>query len=257
MGYQLKTTPRMARNQPRIEWSLVLAPAPSISSVAPWQLAALMANEAQHDAVDADSLLGSTHLLALGLGDANSAEPLAAIAAMLRLGPIRTLPHLRHFLEAYRNQVLVPLELPAVQAAYRHAERGETHELLDLDRALTAQSHQMPFAEMSALVGRTQLRRLKPMRGNRTLSRYIEAVGQGQARGWHTVAYGVMLASFSLPLRQGLVRYAETTAGGFLDAASAHMLLRDADRETLLDETGRQVVPAVNALLSPAGISVV
>ncbi len=44
----------------------------------------------------------------------------------------------------------------------------------------------------------------------------------GQAHGWHTLVYGIMLAVYSWPLRQGLMHYARETMGG-LALASRHV----------------------------------
>ena len=43
----------------------------------------------------------------------------------------------------------------------------------------------------------------RPLRDQRLVQRYLTAVEQGEAQGWHTLVYGLTLAVYSLPLRQG------------------------------------------------------
>lgn len=120
-------------------------------------------------------------------------------------------PGLNQFLEDYLNQLLVPCELPAIAEACGHARRGEWRELLAQDLTLAEAIRCAPFAEPSRQVGRVQLSRLRPLRDERTVQRYLGAVESGQAHGWHTMVYGVTLAIYSLPLRQGLLHYARET----------------------------------------------
>src|SRR5262245_66639541 len=68
------------------------------------------------------------------------------------------------------------------------------------------------------------MRNLKDLR---TLQRYREAVNEGKAYGWHTLVYGVVLATYSLPLRQGLLHYGRQTLGGFVHSASRALEIRD------------------------------
>lgn len=68
-----------------------------------------------------------------------------------------------------------------------------------------------PFASPSRQIGRRQLARLRPLRDERIVRRYLAAVESGRADGWHTVVYGLTLALYSLPLRQGLLHYAQET----------------------------------------------
>jgi len=198
---------------------------------------------------EAAEILGATHPLALGLGSPEGLETLLGAAASLQLGPVASVSDLRNFLAVYRSRVMEPLELPVVRQAYGHAERGESRELIALDRSLSMRMGEMPFAEVSALVGRTQLRRLRPMRGNRVLARYLEAVARGQAKGWHTVAYGLMLASFSIPLRQGLMHYGESTTRGFFAAASSRIIMPEEQSAVMLADSMERLGAAVGELL--------
>jgi len=126
---------------------------------------------------------------------------------------------LRVFLEAYQTQVLVPLEMPAITRARSHAARGHLRELIALDRDLDTQPVLPAFASASCRIGRAQLERLRPLRDERTVQRYLAAVEAGQAAGWHTVVYGMTLAIYSWPLRHGLLTYARQTLSGLALAA--------------------------------------
>ena len=115
------------------------------------------------------------------------------------------------YLQAYLTQLLLPVELPAIAEACGHALRREIRELVAQDQRLTPQMGWTPFALPSRQIGRLQLARLRPLRDERIVRRYLAAVESGRAEGWHTVVYGLPLALYSLPLRQGLLHYAQET----------------------------------------------
>jgi len=141
------------------------------------------------------------------------------LAARLPPGGIRAGSGLRDFLEGYQTHVLVPLEMPAITRARFHAARGHARELIALDRELDAQPVPPAFASASRRVGRAQLERLRPLRDERTVQRYLAAVEAGNAAGWHTVVYGITLAVYSWPLRHGLFTYAQAALSGLALAA--------------------------------------
>src|SRR5205085_3107504 len=126
----------------------------------------------------------------------------------LRLPKVDTLEALTCFLRAYKAQVLLPLELPAIFQAHRHASRNETQELLALDSDISSQRSHRAFASASRRVGQSQLKRLRPLRDARIVQRYLGAVQEKHAQAWHTLVYGLTLAIYSLPVRQGLLSYA-------------------------------------------------
>ena len=49
---------------------------------------------------------------------------------------------------------------------------------------------------------------------------FLGAVNEGSAYGWHTLVYGIILSTYSLPLRQGLLHYGRQTLGGFIGSAT-------------------------------------
>jgi urease accessory protein UreF len=93
-----------------------------------------------------------------------------------------------------------------------------------------------PFARPSRRAGQNQLKRLRPLRDHRLLQRYLRAVEEGRADGWHTLVLGLTLSIYSLPIRQGLVLYERQTLQGFVLAAarSLHLTLREC--RAILDE---------------------
>jgi len=80
------------------------------------------------------------------------------------------------------------------------------------------------------------LQKLRPLRDERLLQRYLHAVETGEANGWHTLVYGLPLALYSLPLRQGLLGYAQQTMRGFIHAAARSLKLTEADCGALFEE---------------------
>src|SRR5271170_4653367 len=67
---------------------------------------------------------------------------------------------LRSFLTEYHNQVLVPVELPAIQRAFFHTGKNELRELVAFDRSLADSGALKGFAAASQAIGLSQLRRL-------------------------------------------------------------------------------------------------
>lgn len=159
--------------------------------------------------------------------------------------PVSDAAGLRDFLVQYRDRVLLPVELPAVRTAFFHTCRYEVRELIAVDECMGVRAELEPFAFASQAVGRAFLRRLRPLRDLRLLRRYESAVLRGQAYGWHTLVYGVVLAIYSLPLRQGLVGYVNQTMEGFLQTGAARLGLREREiqpiREALLDCMPREI----------------
>ena len=108
------------------------------------------------------------------------------------------------------------------------------------------------FATASQRVGKTQLKRLRPLRDQRLVQRYLHAVQTGEAHAWHTLVYGIILSIYSLPLRPSLLNYAQQTTLGFIRSAAVPLRLTGADCEDLMSEEGSGFPEAVNRLLLPA-----
>ena len=198
----------------------------------------------------AENLLGDFHPLLEQVGSPSGLALAGAVNASVRLDHIRNLADLKHFLESYRVQILDPVELPLICQAYAHASKNEFAELLSLDRQLAGESRIEIFASASKRIGRVQLKRLRPLRDQRGLQRYIRAVDAGGAHAWHTLVYGVTLASFSFPLRQGLLNYAEQVLNGFVMAAGQHFELCEVESGKLLHEICATIPRSIEAALA-------
>jgi urease accessory protein UreF len=81
------------------------------------------------------------------------------------------------------------------------------------------------------------------------IQRYLHALDTGDAHGWHTLVYGLTLAVYSLPLRQGLLGYAQQTTRGFIHAAARSLRATEAGCRGLFDELCRPLPAAVELLL--------
>src|SRR5688572_7682029 len=132
-----------------------------------------------------------------------------------------TFAAVRRFLREYKANVLIAHEWPAIYRAYNHVRQNECQELIALDESLVGKPQLALFAEASRRIGQFQLKRLGPLRGERVLLRYQAAIDEGRAHGWHTLVYGLTLAIYSLPVRQGLMHYAHQILRGYLEAAAA------------------------------------
>jgi urease accessory protein UreF len=195
-------------------------------------------------------LLGDPHPLLERLG---AADDLAVGSALSHheLGLVNDLPSLQRFLDTYKSQLLESVELPAIVAAYQHASRGEVRELIALDKRLASEPALRHFAAASFRVGQRQLGKLRPMRDHRVVQRYLAAIEAGEASGWHTVVYGVALATFSLPLRQGLQNYGEQTFRGFVSSAAASLRLTEVAADNLIALQSSSLPALVSQVLEP------
>jgi urease accessory protein UreF len=209
-----------------------------------------MVNQTQLALNDPAEWLGDWHPLAEQLGSTEGLVNLGSVSASLRLAPVHNLASLRLFLRRYQAQLLLPIELPAIQEAHGHAARHEVRELVALDRSLAAHPLLSDFASASRRVGQGQLRKLRPLRDQRVVQRYLAAVESGTAYGWHTLVYGLTLAVYSLPLRQGLLGYAHQTTRSFIYSAARMLRLSEHQCRDLFDALCADLPEAVEALLA-------
>lgn len=198
---------------------------------------------------DAAEWLGDAHPLVEQLGSADGLASLHALADSLAARPVANLPALREFLRAYYERILLPHELPAIQTAFAHARRNEVRELIAFDQQLAREPRLQELAAASRRVGQAQLQKLRPLRDERGVQRYLAAVENHEAHGWHTLVYGLTLAVYSLPLRQGLLGYAQQTTRGFIHAAARSLHFTEADCRALFDELCAPLPVAVEALV--------
>lgn len=208
-----------------------------------------MVKRTQLALTDAAEWLGEWHPLAEQLGSADGLVALGSISAHLQLPPVRNLVSLERFLRQYQQRLLLPFELPAVQRAYGHVEKNELRELVALDQHLAGEAALQTFAAPSRRVGQAQLQKLRPLRDQRMVQRYLHAVDTGLAHGWHTLVYGLTLEVYSLPLRQGLLGYAHQITRGFIYAAARMLELSERECRDLFDRLCQPLPAAVEELL--------
>lgn len=200
-------------------------------------------------AQDPAEWLGDAHPLVEQLGSADGLASLHALADSLRARPVTSRPALREFLHAYHRHVLLPHELPAIQNAFCHASRNELRELITLDRQLANEPRLREFAQASRRIGQTQLQKLRPLHDERMVQRYLAAVEHQEAHGWHTLVYGLTLAVYSLPLRPGLLGYAQQTTRGFIQAAARSLPATEAEYRVVFDALCVPLPAAVDSLI--------
>jgi urease accessory protein UreF len=199
---------------------------------------------------NAVALLGDLHPLLEQLGSADGLVTLTTASDFLRVPHVQDLASLVAFLRAYKEQLLLRVELPAIQRAYTHACGTETRELIDLDHEIGKMQIPRDFAMASARVGRGQLRRLRPLRDERIARRYLQAVDEARAEGWHTVVYGLTLALYSVPVRQGLQNYARQTLRGFVQVAANTLHLSDTVCQQLVETLCEDIPQQLETLLN-------
>jgi len=208
-----------------------------------------MVKETQLALSDAAEWLGDWHPLAEQLGSADGLVELGSVSCLLQLRPVHDLRSLKVFLHSYREKILFQFELPAIETAYGHTSRNELRELVALDQHLASEPLLQNFAAPSRRVGQAQLQKLRPLRDQRVVQRYLAAVETGEAHGWHTLVYGLTLAVYSLPLRQGLLGYAHQTTRGFIYSAARMLGLSERQCRDLFDELAVNLPEGVEALL--------
>lgn len=211
-----------------------------------------MVNRTQLALRDAAEWLGDWHPLAEQLGSADGLLANTPVTALLGLPPVVDLPALRGLLAAYHERILFPLELPAIFSAHTFAGFNGLRELVALDREVSLDAKLRDFAAASRRVGQAQLDKLRPLKDERLLRRYIAAVEEGRADGWHTLVYGVTLAVYSLPLRQGLLGYAHQTTRGFIYTAARPLRLSERLCRQVFDEVAPGLSAGVGKMIAMA-----
>jgi urease accessory protein UreF len=194
-------------------------------------------------------LAGDARDLALRLGSPEDLDALGSALATPASAAVTDFVSLRRFLTSYVSSVLIPVELPAVSRGFALATRGAVAELIAFDQAHLPSGLAASLAEASQHVGRSHLRRMQPLRGERRVQRYWRAVQRREARAWHTIVYGLVLAVYALPLRQGLVNFGCQTVRGFIRSARTRLDLDDAECLLLEQELQALLTPAIEAML--------
>lgn len=155
----------------------------------------------------------------------------AGLATASTVGALGTL------LNRHASEVLCTREWPVIVEAWRLARLGHVRELLELDATWGREIGAAGFAQASFRVGQRQLSKLRGLRHERVIQRYLDAVEAGRAHAWHPVVYGVVLAVYHLPLRQGLLHFATQILAGLVTAAERSHRLPAEECQALLDVT--------------------
>ena len=200
---------------------------------------------AELTAPDGSGLLGDVRALLAQLGSGEAQVEVSADGLPPNFAAVRK------FLRAYKANVLIAHEWPAIYRAYNHVHAGECQELIALDEALAREARLAPFAEASRRIGQFQLKRLGPLRGERVLVKYQAAVDEGRAHGWHTLVYGLTLAIYSLPARQGLIHYAQQILRGYVESAAQSFSVSEEQSQTALDELLTDLPKELAMVLEP------
>ncbi len=173
-------------------------------------------------------------------------------------GPaIQTARDLLFFLRDYATGGLVARELPRIRQAWELASIGHSRELIELDRKDAAGTCENRFLQASLHVGHRQLGKLRPLRDHRVVQRYAAAVDSGMAAGRHEVVFGLALAVFGLPLRQGLLHYSSRTLAGFAGRVPTSSRLTDLEKQAVVDAILESMPASVNTLIGESSPRVV
>jgi urease accessory protein UreF len=124
--------------------------------------------------------------------------------------------------------------------------------LIALDQSLANEKALAPFADASRRIGQFQLSRLGPLRGERLLARYIAAIDERRAHGWHTLVYGLTLAVYSLPARQGLMHYGHQILRSYLESGAAAFSVSDEESNAALENLLGDLPRELDKVLNPA-----
>ena len=161
---------------------------------------------------------------------------------------------LEHRLLTYARETLAREEWPAVLRAWQLAKVGHMRDLVAFDRDWAATARRLGFAEASRAAGRRQLNRLQGLRHERRISRYRAAIEDGRADGWHPLVFGVFLAVYHLPIRQGLIQYGMQSLGLLADAADGTRCIHENPRAVALDRAA-SILPLLLPPLDAPGLS--
>ncbi len=170
---------------------------------------------------------------------------------------IQTADDLLSFLRDHATGVLVARELPLIRKAWELASIGHSRELIELDPKDAVGICETRFLQASQNVGRRQLGKLRPLRDHRVVQRYAAAVDSGIAAGRHEVVFGLALAVFGLPLRQGLLHYSSRTLAGFARRVPTSSRLTDAEKEGVVAALLESLPASVNTLIGESSPLVV
>ena len=157
------------------------------------------------------------------------------------LAAVNSVETLARFVSHHTTEILSAREWPVILKAWQLAREGKARELVELDAEWGREVGRTDFAGASFRVGRRQLSKLRSLRHERVIQRYLAAIEDGSARGWHPVVYGVVLAVYNLPLRQGLTHFGTQTLASLVTAVERSRRLPSGACQNLLDAACAQL----------------
>ena len=199
---------------------------------------------------------GDPRDLLTSIGESEAHPGVSAVVSANGLSKVTDLKTLDAFLGQYINTILLPVELPAVLSAWQFTEECHTRELIELDRQLLREPLLDPFKAASCAVGRRQLSKLRPLRDHRVIQRYWNAMDGGKAAAWHTLVYGILTSTYSIPLRQSLVQLAQQTLAGFTLSATLDLSLKLDGGRKVLAERFEALPDSINDLIDRSPTSI-
>jgi len=173
------------------------------------------------------------------------------VAGALGMGPLTSADELAVALELYRTTLLEPIELPTLTKAQRLASRGRTKELVALDQNFLGNHPEwLPLSAGSTRFGRDTLARLHPLRDERVVQRMLKAVQAGKIPGHHLIVFGLTMAVYSIPARQGLADYAQGALEAVVATAAGKLKLTQEDRAELLAPSQSHLRSAISRMVA-------
>jgi urease accessory protein UreF len=173
------------------------------------------------------------------------------VAGALGMGSLTSAAELAVALERYRTTLLEPIELPTLTKARRLASRGRTKELIALDQNFLGNHPEwLPLSAGSTRFGRDYLSRLRPLRDERVVQRMLEAVQTGKTPGHHHIVFGLTMAVYSIPARQGLADYAQGALEAVVATAAGKLKLTQEDRAALLAPSQAHLPSAISRMVA-------
>ena len=173
------------------------------------------------------------------------------VAGALGMGPLTSADELAVALEHYRTTLLEPIELPTLTKARRLASRGRTKELIALDQKFLGNHPEwLPLSTSSTRFGRDYLSRLRPLRDERVVQRMLEAVQTGKSPGHHHIVFGLTMAVYFIPARQGLADYAQGALEALISSAAGKLNLTQEDRAELLAPSQTHLPSAIDRMVA-------